>query len=149
MSSKTVIALMTITILAIVAAAVSSTIIVKAQNGGAIQHACPAGTISFSQGQCTVQTTTTVSEVCPMTIPNIVSVTGPGEGNRCNYRLSSNSDADTFANRNNCAALGGLFNDQVQPQTCILVPAVCPEGSTGTGTSCIVTTTTAVKPGRR
>ena len=78
-----------------------------------------------------------------MTIPNIVSVTGPIES-RCYYKLTG----DISTNRNNCFALGGLFNDQVQPQECSLVPAVCPQGSTEAATGeCIVTSTTTVKPG--
>ncbi len=146
MASKIVTVLVTITIIALAAstAAVSSTTtIAKAQSENAMQHACPAGTISSSQGQCIVQTTTTVPRICP-TPPGTTSQFDPssiGRNLKCTVTFPDNS----VQSMNTCLSLGGhdiiQLISQYNPPICLNVPQVCPPGYTITNTGCITTTT--------
>jgi hypothetical protein len=118
----------------------------------ATENACPTGTTSFSQGQCTV--TTTTANQCP----SGTKATGTGQGtcgvDVCPSDTKYIGPFGPFPNTAQCQPSTGPFLVKVCPSGLTLNTATgqctdgpaCPPGSTLQGQSCVTTTTT--RPGQ-
>jgi hypothetical protein len=127
------------------------------------EHVCPPGTTSFSQGQCTVTTTTANQCPQPPQVPSGYTATGTGQGtctgNVCPSDTAYSGSA-AFAGPN--AALCQPTASPAFPPIVVFCPSgytlnhatgqctggtACPPGTTLQGQSC-VTGTTTTRPGQ-
>jgi hypothetical protein len=125
----------------------------NAQSSEAIEQACPPGTTSFSQGECTV--TTTTSNQCPSGYTATGTGQGTCTGNVCPTGTMYIGPFGPFPNVAQCSTGTGPPRIVTCPSGYTLQIATgqctggiaCPTGSTLQGQSCVTTTATS-KPGQ-
>jgi hypothetical protein len=117
------------------------------------QHACPPGTASFSQGQCTVTAATTTAHQCPLG----QSPRGTGQGTCAMYACPGGTFIGGVDNIARCQSLAhpsaAPFEHTCPPSTTLqghecVGGTACPPGTTLQDISCVTTTTTTTRPGQ-